>query len=103
MLLRPPRPTLFPLHDALPISADAALSLADPRRGPDAARSRLRHRPPSRHGAQRSEERRVGKECRARWLPYDVEKNKYNGIYVSFSMHNQLYSVLRLLKHQHES
>src|SRR5687767_16007494 len=28
------------------------------------------------HGRIRSEERRVGKECRSRWSPYHEEKNK---------------------------
>src|SRR5215475_14651122 len=35
------------------------------------------------HGCegQRSEERRVGKECRSRWWPYPQKKKKTNGIH----------------------
>src|SRR3972149_7463905 len=32
------------------------------------------HRPPGK-GIGRSEERRVGKECRSRWSPYHLKKN----------------------------
>src|SRR5215469_10907110 len=30
------------------------------------------------HSAARSEERRVGKECRSRWSPYDEKKKRKN-------------------------
>src|SRR5215510_15278408 len=32
--------------------------------------------PPSRNAPPRSEERRVGKECRSRWSPYQKKKKK---------------------------
>src|SRR5712691_12729565 len=33
-------------------------------------------RAPARHRSRRSEERRVGKECRSRWSPYHSKKNQ---------------------------
>src|SRR5438874_13414422 len=33
--------------------------------------------------AARSEERRVGKECRSRWSPYDKKKNEKDGVELS--------------------
>src|SRR5687768_18421852 len=39
-------------------------------------------RPFRRRRGSRSEERRVGKECRARWWPYHLEKNKTSTDYV---------------------
>src|SRR5688572_33295391 len=32
----------------------------------------------------RSEERRVGKECRSRWSPYHEKKNEYEGYWASY-------------------
>src|SRR5450432_73982 len=57
---------------ALPISEcpQAAHDVAGTRRGPGARR--LRHRL-----LVRSEERRVGKECRSRWSPYHLKKKNY--------------------------
>src|SRR5438132_14094908 len=52
------------LHDALPISAAA----------PQDCRQHWRPLKPAL--ASRSEERRVGKECRSRRSPHDVEHNK---------------------------
>src|SRR3712207_7152827 len=65
---------------ALPISSEGR-SHAPPRTAPrspgDAAwrtaerdTGAVRHREPSTRGSSRSEERRVGKECRSRWSPY---------------------------------
>src|SRR5215467_14946610 len=34
--------------------------------------------PTTRAGASRSEERRVGKECRSRWSPYHYKKKKFS-------------------------
>src|SRR5256885_4690542 len=31
----------------------------------------------------RSEERRVGKECRSRWSPYHLKKKKYNKLFIT--------------------
>src|SRR2546430_16570590 len=97
MIRRPPRSTLFSLHDALPICKlaavlpmleEASIQVREAAReleryretlDVDAARQdeverRLaaieelsrKHRV----AAPRSEERRVGKECRSRWSPY---------------------------------
>src|SRR5687768_18447291 len=58
-------------------------SIALPNRSwsqPTKRRARETHeRPPrlKRFVCDRSEERRVGKECRSRWLPYDKKKIKY--------------------------
>src|SRR5476651_1736803 len=43
----------------------------------------LGHRPhrAAQRGGQRSEERRVGKECRSRWSPYHYKKNGINGFH----------------------
>src|SRR2546427_7869836 len=41
-----------------------------PEGAPDAADRTLAHAGRDRHRARRSEERRVGKECRSRWSPY---------------------------------
>src|SRR6266704_4166474 len=52
---------------ALPISGSA--------RRPAGGRGRIRSVPRPR-GRSRSEERRVGKECRSRWSPYHQKKKK---------------------------
>src|SRR3712207_9563747 len=44
----------------------------DRQRGPRRSRPHLHHRP------GRSEERRVGKECRSRWSPYHYKKTTKN-------------------------
>src|SRR6185369_17842357 len=38
--------------------------------------SKPRWQPTTPHSVARSEERRVGKECRSRWSPYHKKKNK---------------------------
>src|SRR5947207_11867698 len=35
----------------------------------------------------RSEERRVGKECRSRWSPYDLKKISHHVVYCSIARH----------------
>src|SRR2546426_12584365 len=100
MIRRPPRSTLFPYNDALPISAvrrgvlalQAGAESIEPspefRRRLDARLAherRAAREVPARAGIaaalfiaaalalvarERSEERRVGKECRSRWAPY---------------------------------
>src|SRR3712207_134991 len=56
------------------VSTNAAAAIAPMRCGLTVTRSRARQRPsrawPRSAGARRSEERRVGKECRSRWSPY---------------------------------
>src|SRR5689334_23401090 len=51
------------------------------RRQHDRRRARAGHidqaRPVDRFPVSRSEERRVGKECRSRWSPYHLKKRKY--------------------------
>src|SRR6266540_83168 len=42
-------------------------------------RSPLRDPRHRRRRVRRSEERRVGKECRSRWLPYHLKKNETTG------------------------
>ena len=55
---------LLPMAECIDVMADALASLA---RGEVHNPLRFVIRPP---GEQRSEERRVGKECRSRWSPY---------------------------------
>src|SRR5712664_4276074 len=51
------------------------------RAGPrDARRRRLVRRREERRAPMRSEERRVGKECRSRWSPYHLKKKKKNNM-----------------------
>src|SRR5438046_9567736 len=59
------------LHDALPIFPQAARALprGEPARAERVVGGRVSHQSPD-----RSEERRVGKECRARWSPYHEKK-----------------------------
>src|SRR5256885_14792120 len=60
------------LHDALPISR-CPVALRAGQRPPSARRCGTAGppcRPQARRRAARSEERRVGKECRSRWSPY---------------------------------
>src|SRR5438132_14116676 len=45
-------------------------------RAPSAPPPRTRSRPPAWTGTCRSEERRVGKECRSRWSRYHLKKKK---------------------------
>src|SRR5690554_8068082 len=86
MIRRPPRSTLFSLHDALPICANRFFLVAC-----ILEISGLIHwivpslinvciecegRAILQESAPRSEERRVGKECRSRWSPYDLRKKK---------------------------
>src|SRR5438874_7141863 len=66
---------------ALPISAGTRGRMARPmtRRPTDTARCRDRRSRRARGRwapGQRSEERRVGKECRSRWSPYHEKKKK---------------------------
>src|SRR6266566_5579042 len=50
--------------------------------------------PPGR--ASRSEERRVGKECRSRWSPYhDKKKNKHPKKHFSFPAHLSIRQIHR--------
>src|SRR5258708_34810851 len=66
------------LHDALPISyyqprfrVDYAVWEFGCERGPVHNRIPIQHnQPENAAGNRRSEERRVGKECRSRWSPY---------------------------------
>src|SRR5688572_32809809 len=63
---------------ALPISRGRSRSRSarrSSRRGPE-RRGRDRHRRPPARATERSEERRVGKECRSRWSPYHEKKKK---------------------------
>src|SRR4029077_21294441 len=53
---------------ALPISATLGLLIVTSVVVPLAS--------PYSYGAQRSEERRVGKECRSRWSPYHLKKEQ---------------------------
>src|SRR3712207_9260215 len=53
-----------------PTSARRRARLAHPEGVRDAARARAAEREDGREGRPRSEERRVGKECRSRWSPY---------------------------------
>src|SRR5256885_15378086 len=87
MIRRPPRSTLFP-YTTLFRSAGLAKGTgrrpraAEParrRHRPGPSAGRLGHPPDDHHAARaggqrralwRSEERRVGKECRSRWSPY---------------------------------
>src|SRR3712207_9420220 len=47
-----------------------------PRQGPARLSREDRRRRPQRRRAARSEERRVGKECRSRWSPSHLKKKK---------------------------
>src|SRR5688572_33492602 len=80
MRRRPPRSTLFPYTTLFRSHRSRGLRLL--RRGSRERQPEHRHRveePAGRallrldHG--RSEERRVGKECRCRWSPYHEKKN----------------------------
>src|SRR6266513_5067021 len=69
---------------ALPISEARVpdRSAAPPERDGDPLRSAV-------HAVQRSEERRVGKECRARWSPYNSKKKnskerEHNTVFINF-------------------
>src|SRR5688572_33507204 len=87
MIRRPPRSTLFPYTtlfrsllersrgEVIPIKLAAAAILVSDQQG-------FRVRIPLREGLageieDRSEERRVGKECRFRETPHDQRKNRY--------------------------
>src|SRR5438093_13535064 len=74
---------------ALPISADGLLALeltARHHAGASEGR-RLRQTPEE---INRSEERRVGKECRSRWLPYHLKKKKEERREGGSGSHNRL-------------
>src|SRR5947207_13770750 len=58
------------LHDALPIFEDGSFDVV-------LCAQVLEHcDDPARAVTERSEERRVGKECRSRWSPYDQKKKR---------------------------
>src|ERR1035438_6055916 len=44
-------------------------------------------------GGSRSEESRVGKECRSRWSPYHLKKNIYDSYYEAYSSFGTLAAV----------
>src|SRR5436853_6941667 len=78
MMRRPPRSTLFPfttLFRSLPVRA-SQLTVAH--LVPEIA-GQLDLLAAVNAGQQRSEERRVGKECRSRWSPYHEKKKDDNG------------------------
>src|SRR4029077_21294055 len=55
---------------ALPISRTIS--------GPERPAAKMASRTGTRARRARSEERRVGKECRSRWAPYQLKKQKNN-------------------------
>src|SRR5688572_32476149 len=60
-------------------SSDLCPTPSPPTSTPATTRRPARHRGdrPSRRQCPRSEERRVGKECRSRWSPHHYKKKKY--------------------------
>src|SRR2546430_17722030 len=46
---------------------------------PEVRKPQRRPHPPARRVEHRSEERRVGKECRSRWAPHHLKKKKKEG------------------------
>src|SRR5687767_16028351 len=77
MIRRPPRSTLFPYTTLFRSPAAARSSSRDIRCRRIAAGSEAGGG--STAGTERSEERRVGKECRSRWSAYDEKKNRGTG------------------------
>src|SRR5439155_18832991 len=73
---------------ALPISRRRSFPASGRRSGPRGrrvragreARSAARVRSRERRSTARSEERRVGKECRSRWSPYHEKKKREDGV-----------------------
>src|SRR6266508_4761816 len=63
------------LHTRWPRDWSSDVCSSDLRPGPAETAVRLQAQPLARHvGGRRSEERRVGKECRSRWSPYHLKK-----------------------------
>src|SRR5687767_16007910 len=86
MIRRPPRSTLFPYTTLFRSEVDRAgitafrdtMSLQPARQLIFTVRAWTNVRPHSfDESSVRSEERRVGKECRSRWRPYHVRKKIY--------------------------
>src|SRR5688572_32817033 len=86
MIPRPPRSTLFPYTTLFrsPVRGRHGESQSAARRPVRGGRGRGGREdrsdvPERQGGALRSEERRVGKECRSRWSPYHEKKKKKEG------------------------
>src|SRR5258708_39985854 len=111
MIRRPPRSTLFPyttlfrsfrLAFYLPVMLppivtaflwlwlyNAVIGIVEPE--PEKGRHNWRqHYRQIKSQAERSEERRVGKECRSRWAPYHLKKKKMIILSLSLSRNLQI-------------
>src|SRR5687768_18422458 len=74
MIRRPPRSTLFPYTTLFRSPTEAvSFSTMTKLRPLTVGAGGSAVRPP------RSEERRVGKECRSRWAPYEYKKERAGG------------------------